>query len=90
MLAGQEYHLIQKFHLFRTHVFLKEKEWQLKGDITSHNYEIYSPLETVATIQQKWFSFGNCCYLKCQNSADSLLSLCTVLTVDTIEKLRQK
>ena len=28
MLEKQKYHLIQKFRLFRTHVFLKEKEWE--------------------------------------------------------------
>lgn len=89
-VAGKEYHLIQKFHMFRSHIHLKENGWELKGDFTSHNYEIYNLSTQVATIHQKWLSFGNCYHLQCEKSTDDLLALCIVLAVDTIEKLRQK
>lgn len=63
---------------------VKGPGWTVEGDISGHAYSIMSGSQTIATISNAWFTWGDTFLIDVVHDEDALLALCIVLCIDCI------
>ncbi|MEG0167341.1 MAG: hypothetical protein RR709_05660, partial [Ruthenibacterium sp.] len=62
----------------------KDLGWDIKGNLLDHDYNITKDDVVVATIAQKWISWGDSYEIDVVNDADALYALGVVIAIDCI------
>ena len=57
---------------------------EIRGSFTQHDYTMTCGGETVATVAQAWFAWGDTYALEVANDADALTALCVLLAIDCV------
>ena len=72
--------------LLRPHYTLEmpDGDWEIRGSFTQHEYTMTCGGETVATVAQAWFAWGDTYALAVANDADALTALCVLLAIDCV------
>ena len=86
-MAGRaEVELKGHITLLRPHYTLEmpDGDWEIRGSFTQHDYTMTCGDETVATVAQAWFAWGDTYALEVANDADALTALCVLLAIDCV------
>jgi len=59
-------------------------EWTIKGDFTDHEYVMSCNGQTIATVSQKWFSWGDTYLLDVVDDDKAITALCIMIAIDCI------
>lgn len=74
----------QLFTFFGSRYVIDGTDWQVDGEIFSHDFSITDGSgREVASIHKEWFTWGDC-YLIDVPYADSLMGLAVVLAIDAV------
>lgn len=76
--------IVQKFTWFRPRYILEGTDWEIEGDVWSHDYCITAGGRDVAAIRKEWFTWGDSYCLEADRADDALIALCIALTVDCV------
>ena len=63
---------------------MPDGDWEIRGSFTQHDYTMTCGDETVATVAQAWFAWGDTYALEVANDADALTALCVLLAIDCV------
>ncbi|MEG2165049.1 MAG: LURP-one-related family protein [Ruthenibacterium sp.] len=80
---GKEVEIERKISIV-PHFAVKELDWDIKGNFLDHDYAITKDETAVATIKQKWISWGDSYEIDVVNDADVLDVLGVVIAIDCI------
>ena len=58
--------------------------WEIDGSFMAHEYEITKAGRTIVSISKEWMTWGDSYELNILNSADELVALAVVLTIDCV------
>ena len=58
--------------------------WEIDGSFLAHEYEITQSGRRIVTISKEWMTWGDSYELNIVNSADELVALAVVLTIDCV------
>lgn len=82
--VGEDVVEIQRKISVVPHFQVKELGWDIKGNILDHDYTITKEEALIATITQKWISWGDSYEIDVVNDADALYALGVVISIDCI------
>jgi uncharacterized protein YxjI len=85
-LGGQTFTLIKEFTFFKPKFRLEGVPWRMEGQFLEHEYSLFSDSQTVMSISQKWFTWGDSYELDIAEPQNELLCLCIVLAVDGMKQ----
>ena len=58
--------------------------WEINGDFWNHEYAVTCGNRTIVTIEKEWMTWGDSYELNIADSADELIALAVVLTIDCV------
>ena len=79
---GQEYEMKGKFAIGHEVYAIDELGWKLRGKFLEHDYTIEKDDQVVATIHQKWLSWGDTYEIAVTEDADAVMVLAVMLCID--------
>ncbi|MEG0911048.1 MAG: LURP-one-related family protein [Ruthenibacterium sp.] len=82
-VEGKEVEIERKISVV-PHFEVKELGWDIKGNLLDHDYNITKDDVVIATIAQKWISWGDSYEIDVVNDADALYALGVVIAIDCI------
>lgn len=75
----------KKFTLLKSEYEIEQLGWKVKGDLWSHDFQIYDGGDNViATIKKEWFSLGDCYEFDIQDNKNVELVLAVILMIDEV------
>lgn len=74
----------KKFTFFKPEYEIEQLGWQVKGDLWSHDFQIYNEDELVASIKKEWFTLGDCYQFDINDSKNAELVLAVILMIDEV------
>lgn len=74
--------VVKKFTFVCSEYVIDGFGWTVKGDFFSHEYEIYSGNQSIATVSKKWFTLGDAYQISIAPVADEINVLAVVLIID--------
>jgi len=63
--------------------------WEINGHFWEHDYEILKNGSPIVTITKEWMTWGDSYELDIVNSADEIVALAVVLTIDCVNEAEQ-
>lgn len=79
---GKTYEMKGKLALAHEVSVIEELGWEIKGNFLEHDYTITQNGEQIATVHQKWLSWGDTYELDVADGVDEVLVLSVVLCFD--------
>lgn len=79
---GKTYEMKSKLAIAHEVCTIEELGWEIRGKIMLHDYTITKNGETVATVHQKWLSWGDTYEISVADPADVVLVLSVMLCFD--------
>lgn len=76
--------LKKKFTWFKSEYEIEELGWQVKGDLWSHDFQIYNGVNLIASIKKSWFSLGDCYEFDIADNNNVELVLAVILMIDEV------
>lgn len=77
--------VVKEFSFFKARYHVTEFGWDIQGNITDHQYSILKQGHNVASISQKWFSWGDTYEIDSAPGEDIINVLCVVLIIDAVK-----
>ncbi len=74
----------KKFTFFKSEYDIEELGWQVKGDLWSHDFQIYDEDKLIASIKKEWLSLGDCYEFDIQDTKNVELVLAVILMIDEV------
>lgn len=90
---GEELAIVKrKFKLFQQSydVFEANNDIKVEGNFIGHSFQIHKNGSMAASIEKKWFSFGDTYMIDIQDEASSTLYLFIVIIIDQVAQASQK
>ena len=84
---GHEIELKGKFAIGHEVFELHELDWKLKGKFLEHDYAIYKDEQEIASVHQKWLSWGDTYEIAVSEGVDEVLVLCVMICVDILHQI---
>ena len=81
-LDGFVYTMKKEFTLLRQRFSIEGVPWQMSGNFSAHEYELFDNAGPVMRMSKHWFTWGDSYELHIPNPTNELLCLCIALTVD--------
>lgn len=78
----REVELVRNFTLFCHSYSIDALGWEISGDFTGHNYQLYRDDAQIASLEKEWLTLHDRYRLEVENAADALIALCVVLAID--------
>ena len=63
--------------------------WEIDGSFWEHEYEITQNGSPIVTISKEWMTWGDSYELDISNSADEIIALAVVLTIDCVNEAQR-
>ena len=63
--------------------------WEIDGSFWEHEYEITQNGRPIVTISKEWMTWGDSYELDISNSADEIIALAVVLTIDCVNEAQR-
>ena len=79
---GREYELKGKLAIGHEVYVIDELDWKLKGKFLEHDYTITKDDEEIASVHQKWLSWGDTYEISVADGVDEVLVLGVMLCID--------
>lgn len=76
--------IAQRFSLLFRQFTIDGLGWQVDGSFMAHDYEITKDGRAIVTIHKQWMTWGDCYELDIMDSADEIMALAVVLTIDCV------
>ena len=85
--GGEELELKGHFTLIHPHYTLEtpEGDWEVRGDFTQHEYAITRGGETVASVSEKWFAWGDTYLLDVLEDKNAVPALCVMIALNCVD-----
>jgi uncharacterized protein YxjI len=74
----------KKLTFFKSEYDIEQLGWQVKGDLWSHDFQIYDGSNVIATIKKEWFTLGDCYEFDIQDTKNVELVLAVILMIDEV------
>lgn len=74
----------KKLTLFKSEYEIEQLGWIVKGDLWSHDFQIYDGDNVVASIKKDWFTLGDCYEFDIQDTKNAELVLAVILMIDEV------
>ena len=79
----------REFSLFRPRYTVEGLGWDVEGSFWEHDYRITQGGRPIVSISKEWMTWGDSYELDIENSADEIVALAVVLTVDCVQEMQQ-
>ncbi len=76
--------IVKKFTFFKPKFVVNGLNWEINGNFLAHDYKIYEEERLIASINKKWFSWGDCYEIDIIDEKDELLVLAISLVIDCV------
>ncbi|PKM94818.1 MAG: hypothetical protein CVU84_07795 [Firmicutes bacterium HGW-Firmicutes-1] len=76
--------IVKEFTILRPRYSIGGLEWEINGDIWSHNYEVLESGRNVVNIKKEWFTWGDCYVLDLADNTNDVVALAVVLAIDCV------
>lgn len=76
--------ITKEFSFFTPEYKINRLGWVIEGDFLSHDYVITKDGQQIVSITKEWMTWGDSYVLDIQNSADEIMALAVVLTIDCV------
>ena len=76
--------IVKKFTLFKPKYVVNGPDWDVQGDMWSHNYTITKNGAPIVAIHKQWMAWGDTFELDIAPGADEVLALAVVLAIDAV------
>lgn len=86
----ETYELKQKITLVSSKYRLEPLDWVIDGGILEHNYDIKQGRKVVASVHQKWVSWGDTYCIEIADGVDPALVVSVIVAIDCIEAERKE
>ena len=85
--GGEEMELKGHLTLIHPHYTLEtpEGDWEVRGDFTQHEYTITRGEETVASVSQKWFAWGDTYLVDVAEDKNAVPALCVMIALNCVD-----
>lgn len=85
--GGEEMELKGHFTLIHPHYTLEtpEGDWEVRGNFTQHEYTITRGEETVASVSQKWFAWGDTYLVDVAEDKNAVPALCVMIALNCVD-----
>ncbi len=80
----EEAEVVREISLLHPKYVVKGPDWEAKGDILGHDYNIHKGSEVIAAVHWKWMAWGDTYEIDVADPANEVLALATVLTIDAV------
>ena len=88
--GGQQVAEIKKeFTFFFPKYSIDGLGWEIDGSFWEHEYEITQNGRPIVTISKEWMTWGDSYELDISNSADEIIALAVVLTIDCVNEAQR-
>lgn len=81
--------IVKKFTLFKPKYFVKGPNWEVQGNLMSHDYTVLSGNIPIVAIHKKWVSWGDAFELDIPDEKNEVLALAVVLAIDAVMDAQQ-
>ena len=79
----------KEFTLFFPKYSIDGLGWEIDGSFWEHEYEIRKLGRPIVTISKEWMTWGDSYELDIENSADEIVALAVVLTIDCVTEAQR-
>lgn len=79
----------KEFTLFFQRYRIDGLGWEINGSFWEHEYEITRMGQPIVTIRKEWMTWGDTYELDIASSADEIVALAVVLTIDCVNEAQQ-
>jgi uncharacterized protein YxjI len=76
--------VVREITLLRPKYTIHGLDWDCRGDITGHDYEIWHGGDMIVRIHKVWFTWGDSYELDIPDSRNEILALSVVLAIDAV------
>lgn len=83
---GKTYEMKGKFAFAHEKYQIEELNWELTGKFMQHDYKICAGDEEIASIHEKWLSWGDTYEIIVKDGIDEVLILAIMLCIDAIHE----
>ncbi len=85
--GGEEMELKGHFTLIHPHYTLEtpDGDWEVRGNFTQHEYTITRGEETVASVSQKWFAWGDTYLVDVAEDKNAVPALCVMIALNCVD-----
>lgn len=80
----QQAEIVKEITFFKPRYVIQGKNWEVQGDIWSHDYEITENGSVIARIHKVWMSWGDSYELDMRDGADEVGLLAVILAIDAV------
>ena len=74
----------KKFTMWKSEYEIEQLGWYVKGDLWSHDFQIYDGSNVIATIKKEWFTLGDCYEFDINDNKNVELVLAVILMIDEV------
>ena len=74
--------VVREFSFFRPRYTVVGANWDVEGELWTHDYTVSRDGETIVTISKEWMTFGDTYVLDVRNPEDEICALALVLAID--------
>ena len=78
----------KEFSFLRPRYTVEGLDWDVEGSFWEHDYQITQNGRPIVTISKEWMTWGDSYELDIADSADELIALAVVLTVDCVQEMQ--
>ena len=87
---GREIAQVKKeFSFLRPRYTIEGLGWEIEGSFWEHEYEITRAGEPIVTISREWMTWGDSYELDIRSTADEIIALAVVLTIDCVREAQR-
>ena len=84
-VGGRDIAQVRKeFTFFLPKYHVDGLDWDVDGEFFAHEYQISKNGRNIVTIEKEWMTWGDCYELNIADSADEIVALAVVLTIDCV------
>ncbi len=76
--------VVRKFTFFRPQYAIEGLGWEVDGDFFAHDYQVHQSGRAIACISKEWMTWGDSYELDIADSANEVIALAVVLTIDAV------
>lgn len=84
--VGTSYEMKGKFVFAHEKYVIDKLGWELKGKFLEHDYTITKDDTEIASIHQKWISWGDTYEITVNDDTDAVMVLATILCIDAVHE----
>lgn len=76
--------IVKEFTFFKPRYRIEGLDWEISGDLFSHDYTINSGGDYIAYIHKRWMSWGDSYEIDIVNDNDVIMALAVITAIDCV------